>query len=130
MAYEITIVDDVDTMTITYPSPPLTESIIEGATDVQTLDMNLYTDFLGTKRMWSNTLPYLNESDFNQLKGFYSRQFTLWKYPIISIADLGVNNVVARMTLSPRQVIDNCGVVEDVEVSFRETVQMTPEWSS
>lgn len=124
-AYEIVISDTVDEMTIEYPSPPLTESVIEGATDVVTLDMNLYTDFFATKRVWSNTLPYMTEADFNQLKGFYDRQFTLWQYPVISIPDLNVSDVVVRMTLTPRQIIDNCGTVENVEFTFRETIQMT-----
>lgn len=130
MPYEITITDDVDTMTIQYPSPPLVEDTIEGATDVQTLDMNLYTDFYATKRVWSNTLSFMSESDFNKLKGFYDRQFTLWKYPLISITDLGVSNVVVRMGLTPRRVVNNCGRVEEVSMTFRETVQMTPEWGS
>lgn len=130
MAFAITITDSVDTMTIEFPSPPLSESIIEGATDVQTLDMNVYTDFFASKRLWSDVLPYMTETEFNQLKGFYDRQFSLWEYPTISIPDLNVTDVVVRMNLTPRRVIDNCGTVENVEVSFRETVQMTPEWGS
>jgi hypothetical protein len=130
MAFAITITDSVDTMTIEFPSPPLSESIIEGATDVQTLDMNVYTDFFASKRLWSDVLPYMTETEFNQLKGFYDRQFSLWEYPTISIPDLNVTDVVVRMNLTPRMVIDNCGTVENVEVSFRETVQMTPEWGS
>ena len=125
MSYQIEISDSVDTMTIEYPAPPFSESIIEGATDVVTLDMNLYTDFFATKRVWADTLPIMSETDFNQLRGFYLRQFSLWQYPTISIADLGVSDVVVRMSLSPKQVIDNCGRVSNVEISFRETVQMT-----
>jgi hypothetical protein len=45
MAYEITLTDSVDTMTISFPRPPLEERDIEGAVDVTTLDMNVYTDF-------------------------------------------------------------------------------------
>lgn len=125
MAFDITISDTVDEMTISFPSPPLTESIIEGATDVVTLDMNVYTDFFATKRVWSDVLPYMTEADFDRLKGFYDRQFTLWQYPTLTIPDLNVTDVVVRMNLTPRRVIDNCGTVENVEVSFRETVQMT-----
>lgn len=129
-AFEITISDTVDTMTIDYPAPPLTEAIIEGATDVTTLDMNLYTDFFAQKRVWEDTLDFMTETDFNQLKGFYDRQFTLWLYPTITISDLSVSDVVVRMELTPRRVIDNCGTVENVRFSFRETVQMTVDFGS
>lgn len=130
MAYEVTLTDSVDTMTINFPSPPLSERTIEGVADVVTLDMNLYTDFFATKREWSNTLAYMTEADFNQLKGFYDRQFTLWQYPEVSIPDLNASNVVVRMSLSPRQVIDNCGTVQNVQITLRETVQMSVNGSS
>lgn len=127
-SYQITISDSVDEMTIQFPSPPLIEEIIEGAADVETLDLNVYTDFFATKRNWSDTLQVMSEADFNQLKGFYDRQWTLWQYPTISIPDLGVNDVVVRMNLSPRRVKDRCGRVENVTMSFRETVQMSQGW--
>ncbi len=125
MAYEIVISDTVDEMTINFPSPPLIESVIEGATDVTTLDLNLYTDFFATKRSWSDTISYMSESDFNQLKGFYDRQWTLFQYPVLGIPDLDVSDVVVRFYLSPRQVRDNCGTVQNVEMMFRETIQMS-----
>jgi len=123
--FEIEISDTIDTMTIQFPNVPLEESTIEGATDVVTLDLNLYTDFFATKRAWSNSISDMSEDDFNQLKGFYDRQFTLWLYPMITISRLGVEGVVVRMSLSPRQVIDNCGTVRNVSMDFRETIQMT-----
>ena len=128
--YEITISDTVDEMTIEVPSAPLTEVTIEGATDVTTLDLNIYTDFFATKRSWANTLEYMTETDFNQLKGFYDRQWSLWQYPTISIPDLGVNDVVVRMGITPRNIIDQCGTVNDVTISFRETIQMSQDWGS
>jgi hypothetical protein len=72
----------------------------------------------------------MSEADFNKLKGFYDRQFTLWQYPLVSIPDLGVSNIVVRMSLSPRQVIDNCGTVQNVQITLRETVQQTIDWGS
>ena len=130
MAFEITISDTVDEMTIQYPAPPLREETLEGVADVVTLDMNLYTDFFATKRQWSNTLANMSEDDFNQLKGFYDRQWTTYQYPTISIPDLSVTDVVVRMSLSPKAVIDNCGTVQDVEMNFRETIQLTVDFGS
>lgn len=128
--YEIEINDTVDSMTIQFPVVPLQEDTIEGTADVTTLDLNLYTDFFATKKSWSNTIDYMSEDDFNQLKGFYDRQWTLFLYPTLTISALGVSDVVVRMRLSPRQVIDNCGEVRGVTMDFRETVQMTQDWSS
>lgn len=130
MAYGIILLDSVDTMYIDLPSPPVIERDIEGTADVTTLDLNLYTDFFAKKRAWEIMLDYMSEDDFNQLKGFYDRQFTLWEYPLFSIPDLGIEDVVVRMNLSPRRIIDNCGVVEDVEMNFRETVQQTVDYGS
>ena len=125
MAFTITIQDNTDTMVITVPGNPLVESIIEGLTEVTTLDMNTYTDFFAQKRVWENTFSYMSEADYNQLKGFYDRQFTQFMYPTISISGLGVNNVPARMRLSARKIVDNCGTVDNVVVNFRETIQMS-----
>lgn len=130
MAYEIILSDSTDTVTLPVLNVPLTQNIIEGATDVETLDLNIYTDFVGTKRLWTHTWKYMTEANFNILKGFYDRQFTLFQLPLITIAELGVEDIVVRMSLSPQNIIDNCGTVEDVQVSFRETVQNTIDGSS
>lgn len=128
--YEIIISDSTTTETLPLLNVPLTQQIIEGATDVETLDMNLYTDFVGTKRLWNHEWAYMSEEDYTILQGFYLRQFTLLEYPSITISELGVEDVVVRMSLSPQSIIDNCGTVEGVEVTFRETVQMSTEGSS
>lgn len=123
--YQIILSDSSTSATLPALNVPLTEGRIEGATDVTTLDMNLYTDFIAQKRLWSHTWKYMTEAEFNILKGFYDRQFSLFEYPEITITDLGVADIPVRMSLSPQNVIDHCGTVEDVEVSFRETVQLT-----
>lgn len=128
--YSIELSDSTTTAPMPLLHVPLTQSDIEGATDVATLDMNLYTDFFAKKRLWAHTWRYMTETDFNVLKGFYDRQFTLFQYPTLTITELGVSAVVVRMTLSPQNIIDNCGTVEDVSVTFRETVQMTQDWGS
>lgn len=122
--YTIELTDDFASTTMPALHVPLTEEELEGATDVTTLDMNIYTDFFTTKRLWTHTWRYMTEADFNTLKGFYDRQFTLFKYPLITITDLGVEDVTVRMRISPQQIIDHCGTVENVEVSFRETNQL------
>ena len=125
MGYSITIQDSVDIMTIAIPERPLTESIIEGLTEITTLDMNIYTDFFAQKRVWEDTIRYMSKYNFDRLKGFYDRQFTSFSYPTISIPGLDVSNVVVRMKLTPRKIVDNHGGVSDVTINFRETIQMS-----
>lgn len=122
--YAIEIQDSVASLVLPELEVPLTESTIEGAKDVQTLDMNVYTSFIANKRLWSHRWAYMSKEDFEALKAFYDRQFTTFTYPKISIDELGVSEVVVRMTLSPRSIIDHCGTIEDVTVSFRETRQL------
>lgn len=121
---EIRLTDDTGSTTFQTLEVPLKIQTIEGATDVQTLDYNVYTDFLAQKRVWSHTWAYMTETEYNKLKGYYDRQFTLFEYPQLSIDYFSVANVPVRMTLNPREVIDYCGTVQNVEVTFRETKQL------
>lgn len=126
MSYALTITDNTDSMTIPMPGRPLTESIVEGATEVTTMDMNVYTDFFGKKRVWEDTIDYMSNTDFLRLRAFYDRQFTQFRYPTLTITSMSVNNVPVRMKISSRKVVDTCGGVEDVTINLRETIQMSP----
>jgi len=121
---ELELTDATGTSTLQMLEVPLTINTIEGATDVQTLDYNVYTDFLTQKRVWSHTWAYMDESDYNILKGYYDRQFTLFEYPELSIDYYNVANVPVRMTLNQQEVVNYCGRVQNVEVTFRETKQL------
>jgi hypothetical protein len=121
---ELELTDATGTATLQMLEVPLSIKTIEGATDVQTLDYNVYTDFLAQKRVWSHTWAYMDESDYNILKGYYDRQFTLFEYPELSIDYYNVANVPVRMTLNQQEVINFCGRVQNVEVTFRETRQL------
>jgi hypothetical protein len=121
---DIKLTDATGTATLQMLEVPLSIKTIEGATDVQTLDYNVYTDFLTQKRVWSHTWAYMDESDYNILKGYYDRQFTLFEYPELSIDYYNVANVPVRMTLNHQEVVNYCGRVQNVEVTFRETKQL------
>ncbi|NCU40951.1 hypothetical protein EOL73_04325 [Candidatus Saccharibacteria bacterium] len=121
---ELTLTDGSTSATLPLLAPPLSEAVIEGSRDVTTLDMNVSTYFTYNKRQWEHTWAYLDKTDFDTIKGFYDRQFTLFAYPLLTCTALGVSAVPVRMTLSARQVINNCERVEDVSVTFRETRQL------
>lgn len=121
---ELKLTDATGQSTLPAIEVPLTVSTFEGATDVQTLSFDIYTDFITQKRTWTNTYAFLTKEEFALLKGYYDRQFTNYQYPQLTIEgsdNNNVTNVVTRMTLTAQNIIDNCETVADVTVSFRET---------
>lgn len=125
MAYEITLNDDSSSWTSPAPDPPVTEERIEAASEVVTLDLNMYVDLLNTKRVWTIRWGYMNASEYTILKAFYGRQFTDLKFPDVTIPDMNVSSVVVRATLNEQNVTDESGLVENVELTLRETIQST-----
>jgi hypothetical protein len=123
MAYEINLTDDSATWTSPPPQVPLNVQTIEAAVDVVTLDLNMYTDLIATKRIWTVNWGTMSAADFTVLKAFYDRQFTLYKFPLLTISDLSLNNVVVRMTLSDQSITSASGLVDGVTATFRETTQ-------
>jgi len=124
MAYDITLTDTTTTAIMPLTEVPLTITTVEGAIDVEPLSLNVYTDFITQKRIWAHTWAYMTEQEYISLVGFYNRQFTLFKYPTISITNENTTNVSVRMVMTPKLIIDNCGTVQDVSVSWRETRQL------
>src|SRR5690554_1340413 len=123
MAVEITLTDSAGSDSLASLNVPFTETTLEGAVDVQTLDNNISTYFTNNKRSWSHTWAYMSESEYNILKGYYDRQWSSYLYPLLTISELGINNVPVRMYLEPKNIIDNCLTVQNVTVTFRESGQ-------
>ena len=124
MSVTFVLTDNTTSESYTNPSPPLTESIVEGATDVVTMDNNMSTYFTANKRVWTHTWAYMSKADFDIVKGFYDRQWTEYKYPLFTCSILGVSAVPCRMSITPRKVIDSCEAVQDVTIALRESAQM------
>lgn len=128
MAYEITLEDDSTTWVSPAPNTPLTEQVIEATSEVTTLDLNIYVDLFNTKRVWTIRWGYMDASDYAALRGFYNRQFTALKFPEVTIPDMGVTSVVVRAGLSEQNITDESGLVENVELVLRETIQSTDNY--
>lgn len=120
----IELTDSTGKLTLPPLAPPLKTTPIEGAKDVQTLDNNISTYLTANKRQWGHIWPYMSEDDFNALKGYYDRQWTDYKYPLLTIGHYNIINVPVRMYLEAQNTIDYCGTVESVTVTFRETRQL------
>ncbi len=120
------LTDDSEVIEYDLLEVPLTESPIRGATDIETLDGNVSTYFTYNKRSWRHRWAYMSKEDYEKLKGFYDRQFTNHKYPLLSIPELNVNNVPVLMNINQRDIVNNCGMVSGVETTFRESKQLGP----
>lgn len=127
MTITLTITDTSVTQTYDVLYVPLVSSPIITETDVQTVDGNISTYYNSTKQSFSVQLGNMTQAEYSVLKGFITRQYQNLKYPAITITgaiNLNVNNMIAKMTLSDQQVVNNCGLVEGVELTFRESKQL------
>lgn len=94
---------------------------VENAVDVQTLDGNIYTDFTNQKGIWEFNYDSMTEDEYNAIRAFYDAQFTLYAYPELSISHYSLANKSVRMYINEKDIWNNCGAVQNVKLTFRET---------
>lgn len=127
MAITLTITDTSVTQTYGLLMAPIVSTPIITETDVQTRDGNISTYYNSTKQSFTVQLGDMTQDEYSVLKGFIARQYQNLKYPAITITgaiNLNVNNMVAKMTLNDQTVVTNCGLVEGVQLTFRESKQL------
>lgn len=127
MAITLTITDESVTQTYGLLMAPVVSSPIITETDVQTVDGNISTYYNSTKQSFTVQLGYMSQDEYSVLKGFIQRQYQNLKYPAITITgaiNLNVTNMVAKMMLNDQSVVTNCGLVEGVQLTFRESKQL------
>lgn len=128
MKYGFTLTDDTTTADFTSNEPSFTTTPVNADVIVTTLDNNTSRYIFPEKRLWGFTFSYMSTEQYEVLRGFYVRQRTNYRNPLLSIPDDGINNVVVDMVLNEKNIIDNCGTIEGVNVIFREITQI-PEGS-
>lgn len=124
MSLTLTLTDDNATEVYTLLPSPFTKSRVMGKSEVTTQSGDIYTDYVYKKFEFKYEWDFLSAAEYAVLEGFFNRQFSLNKYPRITIPELGVENMVVRMELSDQNIVNNCGMVEKVGISFRETTQL------
>lgn len=124
MSLTLTITDDNTSITYVILPSPFHKKREIGKSEVLTASGDVYTDYIYKKIEFEYEWGFLTAEEYAILEGFFSRQYELNKYPRISIPELGVDNMVAKMELSDQKIINNCGVVQNVKVSFRESSQL------
>lgn len=124
----ITIQDSTDSMTFgANLITPITMDPIINEFDVESIDGNISTYYGSTKRQYSVSLLPMDQDSYATLKAFVKRQYENLKYPQITVEGaqtLNVKNMTAKMTLSGTQIINACGLVDKIQLTFRESKQM------
>ena len=127
MAITVTITDQTVTRTYDVWAIPLISSPDHIGQMVETVDGNVSDYYQARKQKITLSLGYMTAGEYSVLKGFVDRQWENRKYPVVTISgatNLPITNMTARMELDSQNVIDNCGTVEGVQVSFRESKQL------
>lgn len=127
MAITLTITDSSATQTYGMLGSPVVSAPVITEMDVQTIDGNISTYYNSTKQSFVVQLGDMSQDEYSVLKGFIQRQYQNLKYPAITITgaiNLNVENMVAKMTLNEQNVVNNCGTVEGVQLTFRESKQL------
>lgn len=124
MAYTIYLTDSAGTHELPPIEVPLTRVKNEKMTTVEPLSGNVYDDYIATKRVWAHTWSYLTKDEYDLLDEIYERMKSEWTYPQLTIDGESVTDLVVKFELGAKNIIDDCGEVNDVTVSFRETRQI------
>lgn len=124
MTYKLFLTDSAGTHELPPLEIPLTRVKNEKSVTVEPLSGNVYDDFIATKRVWSHTWAYLSEDEYNLLDEIYERMKNEWTYPQLTIEGEGITDLIVKYDLGAKNIIDDCGNVQDVTVSFRETRQL------
>lgn len=124
----LTIQDNTDSMTFGATLiTPITLAPIINETDVETVDGNISTYYGSTKRSYEVSLFAMDQESYGALKAFVDRQYSNLKYPKITVDGaevLNITDMTAKMTLSNTDVINSCGLVDNIKLTFRESKQM------
>lgn len=112
--------------------PPIEVDFIhtptENAVDVVTLDGSMYTDFVSQQYSWTFNYESLTQDEYDALRAIYDSQFTSYEYPLLSIPYYSLADQPVRMYINEKNIWNNCGAVQNVQFTFRETDQL-PEVS-
>lgn len=127
MAISLTITVGQTSYTFDNLEAPLVQTPILGETDITTMDGNISTYFNYSKKLYTFNFAFMSADDFGKLIELRDLQYSSKTYASITITggqNINVSNMVAKMSLNDQNVIDNCGTVENVELTFRESVAM------
>lgn len=122
--YKIYLTDSAGTHELPPLEVPLTRVKYEKMTTVEALSGNVSDQYIATKRIWTHTWAWLTKDEYDLLDEIYERQKTEWLYPELTIDGENVNLLVTKFTLGQKNIADDCGRVDEVTITLRETRQI------
>lgn len=90
MSYTLRLEDSQTSQDFELLEIPIKDTDIEGATDSTTLSGDIFTDYLYLKKEWRFHWAYMDAQDYQDLRGFYTRQFARNVYPRMTVLDTTV----------------------------------------
>lgn len=83
--YRLTIQDSQDTMQFDLLDAPINIEDVEGAVDNTVLSGDIFTDFLYLKKRWEQKWAIMCKDEYERLRGFYTRQWSLATVPSVKV---------------------------------------------
>lgn len=83
--YRLTIQDSQDTMQFDLLDAPINIEDVEGAVDNTVLSGDIFTDFLFLKKRWEQKWAIMCKDEYERLRGFYTRQWSLATVPSVKV---------------------------------------------
>ena len=119
--------DGVDRLRLYTLEARVSSSPIINETDVVTSDGNLSTYYGSTKQQLTFRFGYMTADEYARLLDIRDRQYKNLKYPKVTIRNAGnldITKMPAKLTLGSQNIIDNCGNVQDVDLTLRESKEV------
>lgn len=121
-----TLTSSLGTLQLPVIEVGFTKSRVDKITNVEVLSNDVYTDFSpNRRRLWQFSNSWLYQDVYEAIEAVYDSQFTTGNYPTISIPYYGVEDVPVLMSINDMDVIDDCGTIQNIKLSFRETSQQS-----
>lgn len=83
--YRLTIQDSQDTMQFDLLDAPIKIEDVEGAVDNTVLTGDIFTDYLFLKKRWEQKWAIMCKDEYERLRGFYTRQWSLATVPSVKV---------------------------------------------
>lgn len=109
---------------------PFLKHPVEKSVTVETLDGNVYVDFIALKDQWEISWASLTDGEYETLWTIYESQFITNQFPLLDIPYYNVVALPVRMTINTKDIWNNCGSVQNVTIELRQTVQLGGDGSS
>lgn len=94
------------------------------ATDIRTLQGNLYTDFTSFTRTWEIEWNHLDENDYNDLRDVWESQFTNNQYVLFVVPNYSISTLV-KMDLNDKDITFQGCIIKGVSIRLQEQVAIS-----